>query len=394
MNLLVGLLLLLPLGQIPDGSAAQERLYEEATAAVVRAAVDTVSPSIVTIETVGGAQPVRRGARGAVSERFKIADGPSTGIILSEDGLIVTSSFNFVREPTVITVRLADDRRLVATLLARDHIRRLALLRVEAGDLHAATWAPREEIALGQYALACGHGLGGSQPFVSLGIVSALGRRNGLAIQTDAKTSPINYGGALIDIDGRVLGLIVPMAGSGGGALAGVDWYDSGIGFAIPRDRIDEVMDRLRRGEDIEPGKIGIVLGPQESGLLDDILDELLPQSRGARITAVGDPSPAKSAGLEPEDLIVALDARPISDLEALLRELSDRAAGERVTLTVKRRWRRFERTITLAKSSDIGPVKAATDTPQPHTEEVDPAEEDDSGEEQELPPTTQPDPN
>lgn len=357
MTLFISFMLCLLFGPTPEDGADYARGFEEAKASVVRSAVAAVSPSIVTIETVGGAQPMRAGPRGPVAESFRVADGPSTGVILSEDGLILASSFNFARDPSVITVRLADGRRLVATLLARDQIRRLALLRVEDRGLHPVQWAKRDEMRVGQYAIACGQGLGAVQPFVSLGIVSALGRRNGLAIQTDAKTSPINYGGPLIDMDGHVLGLIVPMAGSGGGALAGVDWYDSGIGFAIPFDRIDDVLQRLRQGEDIEPGKIGIVLGPQETSPLDDLLDEVLPQSRGARITAVGDPSPAQEAGLKPDDLIVELDGHPISDLNALLRCLSDRAAGERVTLSVKRRWRKFDRTIKLAKASEIGNI-------------------------------------
>lgn len=398
MTALIGMLLLLPVCSSPTDDAAYALQFEEAKAAVVRSAVAAIAPSIVTIETVGGAQPMRAGPRGPVTESFRVADGPSTGVILSDDGLILTSSFNFARDPSIITVRLADGRRLVATLLARDQIRRLALVRVEAAGLHPANWAPREEVEVGQYAIACGNGLGATQPFASLGIVSAMGRRNRLALQTDAKTSPINYGGPLIDIDGRVLGLIVPMAGSGGGALAGVDWYDSGIGFAIPFDRIDEVLDRLRRGEDIEPGKIGIVLGPQEASPLDDLLEDILPKATGARIVALGDPSPAMSAGLEPDDIIIALDGRPISDFQALQRRLSDRAAGEEVTLTIKRRWRKFDRTLTLAKMADIGEFKNPADEPPPQeSEEAGPADGEGDGDEDkdaEPEPTTQPDPN
>jgi serine protease Do len=256
-------------------------------ASTIRGAVAAAAPSIVTIETVGGAQPVRESARGRMEESFRLADGPTTGIILSGDGLILTSSFNFAREPTVITVTLADGRRFVAHLLARDFIRRLALLRVDAAGLPSAAWAPTADLKVGQYAIACGRALGGATPSASLGIISALARRNGLAVQTDAKTSPVNYGGPLIDIEGRILGLIVPMAGVGG-QLEGVAWYDSGIGFAIYKKKIDDVLPRLleellnREGGVLPPGRwtfplLELFPKPVESGFA---LETILPLYR------------------------------------------------------------------------------------------------------------------
>src|SRR5205823_6843467 len=83
---------------------------------------------------------------------------------------------------------------------------------------------------------------------------------NGNALQIDAKTSPANYGGPMIDIEGRVMGLIVPLAGAGE-EMAGLEWYDSGIGFAVTRDSIERVIKRLMNGESLEPGKIGITIG-------------------------------------------------------------------------------------------------------------------------------------
>ncbi|HKQ50016.1 MAG TPA: trypsin-like peptidase domain-containing protein [Phycisphaerae bacterium] len=338
----------------------------------IRSAVETVAPFVVTLETVGGAQPVREGGRGRMEERFRLADGPTTGIILSSDGLILTSSFNFAREPTVITVTLSDGRRFVAKLLARDFIRRLALVKIDATDLPAAQWAARTDVRVGQYAIACGRALGGEVPSVSLGIVSAVARRNGLAMQTDAKTSPVNYGGPLIDIEGRVLGLIVPMAGAGG-QIEGVGWYDSGIGFAIYKDKVDAVLARLTAGEVIEPGKIGVLLGPDEEDAIP-FLEELFPQARGVRIEAVADPSPAAQADLQPGDIIIALEGQHVGDLLSLQRKLSDRAAGEEVTITLKRRWQRIDIRVRLARPSEIGnfpePPQPEPTTTQPSADE------------------------
>lgn len=343
---------------------------EAAKARVIRAAVHRAKRSIVTVETIGGAQPIAEGPDGVREEAFRLADGPTTGVVVSPDGLILTSSINFARNPTVITVTLDDGRQFVATLLGRDEIRRLAVLRIAADDLTAAEWAPVDEIAVGQYAIACGRGLTGDAPFASLGIVSAVGRRNGNAIQTDAKVSPINYGGPLVDIDGRVMGICVPMAGSGG-ALAGAEWYDSGIGFAICKEKYDFVSDRLVAGEVIEQGKIGIVLEEDES-VIRDFFEKLLPRKEQAvRIRDVMPGSPATAAGLRKGDRILALDGQPVGDVPEMLRRLSDRAAGETITLTIKRRWRKFDVTLTLARMEEMGKIRASEE-PEAHKTESD----------------------
>ncbi len=366
----------------PD-AAPRDPTFEQSQAAVIRSAVEAVSPAIVSIETVGGAQPLRENSPAPIEESFRLADGPTTGLILTPDGLILTSSFNFARDPTVITVRLSDGRRFVASLLGRDSIRRLALLKIDANDLPTAAWAKRSSIRPGRYAIACGRGFGGSVPSASLGIVSALDRRNAIALQTDAKTSPANYGGPLIDIEGRVMGLIVPMAGAGS-ALAGAAWYDSGIGFALYKDKIDQVLDRLRGGRDIEPGKIGVILAPLEPDMLEEVLGDFLPQARGVRIVVVARESPAADVGLRPEDVITAIDGRPVGDVADIQRRLSDRAAGERISLSIKRRWEKLEVHVTLARVAEIRGFD------EPAEAEARPNEEED--EDNDESPTTRPD--
>jgi len=354
-------------------SAAAVPSLDQDRAAVVRAAVEHVTPSIVTIETIGGVQPRAEGAapppptatqpqrprRRGNDPGFRVSDGPTTGLIWTGDGLIITSSFNFVRNPSVITVILSDGRRFVAKLLARDSIRRLALLKIDASDLPTATWANPAEIHVGEYAVACGRGFGGPTPSISVGIVSALGRRSGNAVQTDAKLSPANYGGPLIDIDGRVIGVCVPMAG-GGGELAGVEWYDSGIGFAIPRARVDSVIERLMAGKDVDAGRIGVLLAMTEPVEGED-------QPQRVRIAAIADPSPAKAAGLQPEDIILAVNANPVSEIPELQRHISDTESGVEVTLKIDREGKLMDVNVTLARPADIGqlmPVGQPADEP------------------------------
>ncbi len=354
---------------------------DRARAAVARRALSLVEPSIVTIETIGGTQPepeqqgfgppTTRPARGRGGVR--VADGPTTGLIHSPDGLILTSSFNFVRDPSIITVILTDGSRHVARLLARDTIRRLALLRIDATGLPLPAWSPDGDMAVGQYAVACGRGYGGPAPSVSVGIVSALGRRGGQVFQTDARTSPVNYGGPLIDIDGRVLGVIVPMAGAGS-ELAGVQWYDSGIGFAVPRETIERSIDRLARGDDIHPGKMGVLLSQVDEPR--DMPPSAEPdKSPRVAIRAVATPSPAQRAGLRAGDVIAALGGAPIGGIDDLQRRVGDLEAGAEIVLTIERDGRPQEIRLTLARARDIGPswLDPEQESPPPATQPADP---------------------
>ena len=205
----------------------------------IQSAVAAVAPSVVRIETLGGLETV-----GGVL----VGTGPTTGLVISPDGYIISSAFNFVQKPTQTLVYLNDGKRLAATIVSTDFNRKLVLLKVEAKDLPVAVTAPLKDIQVGQWAIAIGRTYGdGTRPNVSAGIISAKNRIWSKAIQTDAKISPGNYGGPLVDIGGRVMGVLAPLAqdnagasGSASGAaeIAGVDWYDSGIGFAIPIEHV------------------------------------------------------------------------------------------------------------------------------------------------------------
>lgn len=306
-----------------------------------RNAAARVEPSVVTIETVGGAMPPDIAGGG---QSFRIADGPSTGLIHAADGLIITSSFNFVRDPSVITVTLADGRRFVADLIARDEIRKLAMLRIDATGLPVPVWAAPTERRVGMWSIALGRAFGGDRAAMSVGMISAVGRFDGLAVQTDAKLSPVNYGGPLIDLAGRVIGLCVPI-GPNLSEMAGAGLYDSGVGFVIGIEQIRRVQTRLARGESIVPGKFGAAIQDAEPG--------------GVRIKAVAEPSPAHQAGMLAGDRIVEIDGQPIARVDTLMRLMSLRAAGEAVTITLMRDEQRMTFRVTLHSISAIGPFPA-----------------------------------
>ncbi len=207
----------------------------------IKAAVRQIAPCVVQIETQGGTELVAVGRRMPGGPAgIRLGTGPTTGLIVHADGYVISSAFNFANKPQAILVRLPGHKEAyVAEIIANDETRMLTLLKVVGvnGKLPVPLAVPKSEMKIGQTALAVGRTLVGQteqMPSVSVGIISAVQRIFGKAIQTDAKVSPTNYGGPLIDLSGRVQGVLVPASPHSEGETAGFEWYDSGIGFAIP----------------------------------------------------------------------------------------------------------------------------------------------------------------
>jgi len=340
--------------------AANREAYEllRATQDVFRSVAQRVRPFLVKIETVGGTQPPARILpteededatplerdpnlfRDAPGSRFVVSDGPTTGLVYRSDGYILTSSFNFVREPILISVTLGDGRRLAADLIARDQVRKIAILKVDATDLAVPQWMDPGRVKVGQWAIALGLGFGGDRPSVTVGIVSALDRMKHNAIQTDAKLSPANYGGPLCDIHGRIIGLCVPMA-QRPGELAGVEMYDSGIGFAVPKNRVDAIAEYLMTGRSFYRGWLGMESDPHGSG--------------GAKIAKIASPSPLEEAGVQVGDVIVRAEGKPIRNLGQLVQAIYMLPAGETVHLGLERGGEAYGVLVTLARNTELG---------------------------------------
>ena len=199
------------------------------------AAVEHVAPCVVGIQTVGGMERV---------QHVLFGTGPTTGLVIDSQGYIVSSAFNFVNKPASILVRLPDGSPpKSAKLVATDHNRMIVLLKIEAGrPLPTPQIAPEAEMRVGQWCIGVGRTFQPDRPNMSVGILSATGRVWGKALQTDAALSPNNYGGPLVDIRGRVLGVIVPLSPQSADEVAGYEWYDSGIGFAVPAEYIRKTL--------------------------------------------------------------------------------------------------------------------------------------------------------
>jgi len=275
---------------------------EELEQAAFENASRAVQDSVVQVETFGGAELVNR--------QFAAA-GPSTGSIVSSDGWIITSSFPFRNQPASINVILANGERKPAKLIARDYSRELALLKIEVDTpLTPLLASDRKAWQVGQWALALGKTFGPEQASCSVGILSAMGRVWNKAIQTDAKVSPQNYGGPLIDLNGRAMGILTPINPGIVSEGEVEQWYDSGIGFAIPFQDILDRLPRLQAGEDIYSGRVGFRWKGNDEYSEAVVLQGITPGS------------PAAKAGIETGDKILA--GGPAPDQLVAIRNHSD----------------------------------------------------------------------
>ena len=279
----------------------------------VRAVVDAVGPSVVTIS----ADLVQGRAVG-------------TGIVLSADGEILTNA-HVVNGATSVRVRLPGETEpIAAELVASDRGNDLALLRIDRDDLPPVTFAPTSDVALGDEVLAIGFALDlDGEPSVTLGIVSALDRTiiteagalDGL-IQTDAAISSGNSGGPLVDGSGRIVGINTAVA-RGDIATAATN-----VGFAISSDEVLEVLEELRAAEDGEP---------RAEGFFGVSLDDRTDGGQGALITSVDDDSPAEGAGVQVGDVVVAIDDSAIDGSAGVVAAIRDHSPGDAIEVTVVR---------------------------------------------------------
>ena len=250
--------------------------------------------------------------------------GVGSGVIYDPSGLILTAA-HVVEDSAALRVRLDDGTVLEAETVGADRPNDIAVVRVDRGALPAAALALGVPLRVGQLAIAVGSPWG-LDSTVTAGIVSAVDRplpaRDGAyfvnMIQTDASINPGNSGGALVDRDGRVIGINVSIFSESGA--------NDGVGFAVPIDRAYRVATALTAGGQFVPGLLGVTGGEAEVGA-----------TPGAVVQLVEPGSAADDAGLRTGDVITALNGNAvtgIADLAALVRSFS---AGETVVLDVIR---------------------------------------------------------
>lgn len=256
--------------------------------------------------------------------------GQGSGIILRKDGFILTNR-HVVENAEKIEVRLQDGRRFAAAVRGEDAQSDVAVIKIDAHDLPAATLADSDQTRVGEFAIAIG------APFaldysVTFGHVSAKGRSGVIYdpamdqefIQTDANINPGNSGGPLVNIDGHVIGINTLIRG-----------MHTGIGFAIPINLAREISDKLIATGHLTRARLGIGI----RSLKDDAdFQELNPGVKdGIIVTAIEPGGPAADSELRPADVIVAIDGKPVSTAQDLKNAIRNKTIGNPVALDVIR---------------------------------------------------------
>lgn len=271
----------------------------------------------------------------AISVATAEAAGEGSGVIIRADGLIVTNA-HVVGAASEVEVVLADGTRLPGTVEATDAFTDLALVRVDRQDLPALTLA-EDYPELGELVIAVGNPLGFDNT-VTAGIVSGLqrsipevaagGSQPALVdlIQTDAAISPGNSGGALVDSEGRLIGITVAYIPPSIGAVS--------LGFAIPAPTVDHVVTQL-----LETGEVAHpYLGVQLATVTPQIAEQLdLATARGAAVIGTEPGAAADEAGIESGDVVVAVDDQSVESVGDFLTLLRGYVPGDVVELVVER---------------------------------------------------------
>ncbi len=254
-----------------------------------------------------------------------------SGVIVSGDGYILTNN-HVVDGADEVKIALADSKKeFIAQVIGTDPKTDIALLKVDGKDLPAATLADSDIIEVGDFVVAIGNPFGVGQTVTS-GIVSAIGRGNiGITdyedfIQTDASINPGNSGGALVDADGRLIGINTAILSRTGG--------NQGIGFAVPVNLVKSVMERLLKHGRVVRGFLGVVIQeitPDLAAAFDIDVDE------GAIVSEVTPESAAEAAGMEKGDVIVEFDGKAVKDVRHLRLMVARTAPDSEVSVEVIR---------------------------------------------------------
>lgn len=322
--------------------------YEiEATNSPVVQIAEKAGPSIVGVRV----SYMTQNFFGSLQE----ADEEGSGIIYKEDGYIITnyhvveSAVNNSSAKVVITLPNSEEE-LPASIVGVDAATDLAVVKVDKKGLVPAEMGQSSELKVGEIAVAIGNPLG--QEFagsVTVGYISALNRkistdgRTYNLIQTDAAINPGNSGGALVNSEGKVIGINTVKIGTSGYSSTTIE----GLGFAIPIDDALKIVDELiSKGKIVRP-YIGI------GGIdVDKYTAKINNIPEGVYITQVAQGTPAEDAGLKKGDVIIKADSKEVTSMEELNEIKNSKSIGDKLVLTIVRNSKQMDVTVTLTKDS------------------------------------------
>ncbi len=340
--------------------AAQQLTSSRRTA--ITEAVARVAPAVVTVQT----ERVQRSAAtpfdlffGGAPSREQVLPGVGSGFIVRADGVIVTNA-HVVAGATRVSVALRDGTTYPAQVIGEDELNDLAVLRIEAKDLPTAPLGTSRGLLIGEWVVAIGNPygflLGNSEPSVTAGVVSGVGRNlTGRGegpgvyvdmIQTDASINPGNSGGPLITSDGLVVGVNSSIYTPSGGSI--------GLGFAIPIDRVRRVAEDLLAHGSVRRPWIGVKVEQVGASAGRGSLNS------GAPIETIVPGSPAAEAGLRVGDVIIRSRDRQVRNPYDWEAELLELRVGETADLTVRRGGRELLVPVRVRDLPEVGAEKVA----------------------------------
>lgn len=255
--------------------------------------------------------------------------GQGSGVIVTKDGYILTNN-HVVDEADEVKVVLLDGREFTGKVVGKDPKTDVAVLKVEAKDLPFVEMADSDKIEIGDIVLAIGNPFGIGQT-VTMGMISATGRATlGLDyedfIQTDAAINPGNSGGALVDADGRLIGINTAILSRSGG--------NQGIGFAIPTNLARDVMESLVADGKVTRGYLGVMIQDVTPALAKEFG---LKEQKGALIGDVVPKGPADKAGLKTGDVVLEFNGKPVKDSRNLKLQVARVKPSDSVPVKVLR---------------------------------------------------------
>jgi serine protease Do len=313
-----------------------------------------VTPSVVTINVIPKAdenEPRRRRMTPwgfPMPEQGPERESTGSGIIMTKTGYILTNH-HVAGKADKLTVRLSDNREFDAELVGSDSQTDIAVIKVDAPDLKPAQIGRSDNVQIGEWVLAVGAPLN-LESTVTSGIVSAKGRRidilrdaSGLSIenfiQTDAAVNPGNSGGALVNLNGKVIGVNTAIASTGGsGGFVGYS-------FAVPIDLAKKVMDDLIEHGEVKRGILGVLLNEVTAGKAEAFG---LDRPKGVLIGEVYSETAAEKAGLKKNDIILSVDGQMVNRTNQLQSVIGRKRPGDTVKLGVFRRGKNLTLSATL----------------------------------------------
>ncbi len=330
---------------LPGAGAAAEKL-------TVAPVLKEVTPAVVNISVRGRRMqqnpllddPVFRRFFNAPGRRSVPVQGIGSGVIIDSDEGLVVTNHHVVNGAEEIVVTLRDRRKFQAQLVGSDPGTDVALLRIDAQNLAELPPGDSDSLEVGDFVVAIGNPFGLGQT-VTLGIVSALGR-SGLGlegyedfIQTDASINRGNSGGALVDLDGQLVGMNTAISSPSGGSV--------GIGFAVPTRMVTAVVEQLLEFGEVRRGQLGVVI----SNVDPDVAEGLgLGEATGALVSQVMEGSPAERADIQPYDVIVSIDDEPVEGATDLRNRVGLVRVGDEVVVGLLRDGERLEKRIVIGE--------------------------------------------